>query len=179
MKKSILIASIMLAAAVAQAQQNRFTLSGGYVFSNLEETDISASGFRINALYELLTPGEKLAHGFSVGYMGTEAEGSLVKYKISSWPVYYAPKFMFGEKSLKGFVKGAIGWQFSNIDREGSAVRPSDKDNGFYTGISVGGMKDINEKISINLEYEWAFMYNGFYRDGLINSIMVGVGYSF
>ena len=179
MRKAILVNLFAMAVVVSHAQENRFTLSGGYVLANLAETDLSASGWRINGLYEFLAPGEKLAHGFSVGYMATQAEGAAVTYKVSSLPVYYAPKFLFGEKSLKGFVKGAIGWQFSTINREGSVVRPSDKDNGFYTGLSVGGMKEIDERISINMEYEWAFMYNGFYRNGLINSIMLGVGYRF
>ena len=164
---------------VSYAQENKLTLSGGYVFGSLEESDVNSSGWRVNGLFELLPIGEKVTHGFGIGYIGTTAESNFVSYTINSLPIYYAPKFTFGEKSLKGYIRGDFGWQFSRINREGTAVTDLDKDNGFYLGIGAGAVKDVNEKISINLEYNFNYLYNSFYRDGFLNSITLGVGYSF
>ena len=183
MKKNILLITLVAMAVTSYGQENKFTLSGGYAFANLEETDTDASGFRINGLYEFMPVGTKVAHGFSVGYIGTNAsttlQGDPIDYKISSWPIYYAPKFIFGQKSVKGFIKGALGWQFSKIKREGPAVEASANDSGFYGGAALGVMKDVNEKLSINLEYEWAYQGNSYYRDGFMNTINLGIGYIF
>ena len=46
MKISSLLVTLAIT-AMAYGQENRFTLSGGYAFSDLEETDVDASGFRI------------------------------------------------------------------------------------------------------------------------------------
>jgi hypothetical protein len=179
MTKAILSVLLAMIGATVAAQENLAIFSGGYSFANLEGTDEKATGWRLNASYEVLVLDSKLSHGFAAGYIGTRASTTFVKFNISSFPLYYAPKFTFGEQSLKGFVKGVIGWHFSTINREGTAVNPVDRDNGFYTGLALGGMKEVNDKIAITLEYEWAFMYNSFYREGFMNSIQLGVGYLF
>jgi len=170
---------LVLSATVSSAQESRATFSAGYAFSNVQETDVSANGWRINATYEVLILDSKFSHGFAVGYIGTMASASPLEYKIWSLPFYYSPRYTFGEKALKGYVKGIFGWHFSTINREGTVVRPVDRDNGLYTGLGVGGLKEINDKIAINLDYEWAFMYNSFYRNGFMNSIQLGIAYSF
>ena len=47
MKKTIfVILSVLLFSVSAWAQENSLTLSGGYVFTNIEESDINASGLQ-------------------------------------------------------------------------------------------------------------------------------------
>lgn len=179
MKTTILSGVFALVASISCAQENKAILSGGYVFANLEDFDVNATGWRINGLYEYKLTGTKVSHGISVGYISTRASTSLIEYDISTIPVYYAPKFTFGEKSLQGFIKGAIGYHFATINRVGTSVNDHDTNSGFYSGLALGGVKNINEKLSINIEYEWAFMFNSFYRDGFLNSISLGIGYSF
>jgi hypothetical protein len=183
MKTNIVLGTLILVSISAAAQENAFTLSGGYAFSNVEDVDANATGWRINGLYEFDPAGGPVSHGVSIGYIGTSAEYTLLsattEYKINSWPIYYAPKFMFGSETTKGFIKGAIGMQFSWIKRTGSATEINDTDRGFYGGVAAGVMKTISDKVFINLEYEWAFMSNSFYRDGLMNSIMLGIGTKF
>jgi hypothetical protein len=101
-----------------------------------------------------------------------------LEYEINTIPIYYAPKFLFGSKSLEGFVKGALGMQFSDLKRTG-AFTGSDNDSGFYGGLGLGGMKTFKEKFFINAEYEWAYMSNSFYKDGFVNSFMLGLGVRF
>lgn len=166
------------------SQENMVSFSGGYVFANVENVDESATGWRINGTYEYRPNSSSFAHGISVGYIATTAEidnslGDTNKFKINSIPVYYAPKYLFGDGSFEGFVKGALGMQFSNLERTGSLVVVSDNDSGFYGGLGLGGMKTFKEKYFINLEYEWAYMSNSFYKDGFVNSLMLGLGVRF
>lgn len=161
------------------AQENRFTLSGGYVFTNIEDVDTDATGWRINGLYEF-NPGQGiLSHGLAFGYIGTSADTRAANYKINSWPVYYAPKVTLGNGILKGFLKGALGTHFSGYNRTGTLGELSTFDIGFYGGASAGFEIHLSEKIFINAEYEWAYMGNSYYRDGFINSAMAGVGFKF
>lgn len=166
------------------SQENSVTFSGGYVFANVENIDENATGWRINGTYEYRPNSSSFAHGISVGYMATTAEvsnaiGDENKYEINSIPVYYAPKYIFGKGSFEGFLKGALGMQFSNLERTGSLAAVSDNDSGFYGGLGLGGMKTFKGKYFVNLEYEWAYMSNSFYKDGFVNSLMLGLGVRF
>jgi hypothetical protein len=165
------------------AQENRVTLSGGYVFANLEEVETNTSGWRINALYEFNPHEGMFAHGLSFGFMSNSAEytslAQATEYKINSWPIYYAPKVMFGKNAFKVFIKGALGLHISSLTRSGSLGDLSSNDTGFYGGASAGLMYKIGEMIFINAEYEWAYLSNSYYRDGFINSAMGGIGFMF
>ncbi len=185
MKKYLLLTLVLFGFLQAKAQYNTITLSGGYVFSNIEDSETSASGFRINGLYEYHPIVGKFVHGFSVGYINVSADVEEVsggqpivsKYTISTWPFYYAPKLMIGDGSLQGFIKGAFGMQFSTLKIELPGSEFSSNDAGLYAGLGAGVQKEISDKIFINLEYEWAYQSNSYYRDGFINSVMVGVGF--
>lgn len=184
MKNYFLLIILALSGFQLKAQYNTITLSGGYAFNNIEDADANGTGFRINGLYEYHPIVGKVVHGFSVGYTSTSAEitetsGSEskdAKYTINSWPFYYAPKLLIGESSFKGFIKGAIGMQFATLKKTGSFTDFTTNDAGFYGGLGAGVMKDINDKVFLNLEYEWAYSSLSYYRDGFISSIMLGVG---
>jgi hypothetical protein len=92
MKRNLMIAVLILISVTVKAQESLITLSGGYVFSNIEEFDANATGFRINGLYEFNPSQGKIAHGFSVGYIFTTASGTTagqpVEYRITNIPVY-------------------------------------------------------------------------------------------
>jgi opacity protein-like surface antigen len=184
MKNYLMLIALAFLTLTAWSQENRFSLNGGYVFANVEDIDTDATGFRINGHYEFNPGGGKVAHGFSFGYIGTTAEyagslGPAADYKINSWPFYYAPKLMIGSGSLQGFIKGAVGMQISGIKRTGPLVESKDSDFGFYGGLGAGVMKSFGEKMFINLEYEWAYLSNSYYKDGFLNSVMLGVGVKF
>jgi hypothetical protein len=154
------------------------TFSGGYSFANIEDTDTKITGWRINGLYEFNPGSGMLAHGLSFGYISLSGTENSVTSTVNSFPLYYAPKLMFGNDRIKAFVKGALGMQFSTLKREG-LVELSDHDFGFYGGGGAGVMFFINEKIFINGEYEIAWASNSFYRDGWISTAGGGIGFKF
>jgi hypothetical protein len=183
MKTTLLIASLLLLSFHTWSQENIVTLSGGYSFATIEDTDVKATGFRINGLYEFNPQGGILAHGISVGYISMSAEetalAQTISYKINSFPVYYAPKVMFGSDKFKVFIKGALGAQFAWFKREGMAVELKDNDFGFYGGGGGGLMYFVKENIFVNAEYEIAWASNAWYQDGWINTAMGGIGIRF
>ncbi len=183
MKKIITVLVFAMLASVAYSQENRVTLSGGYVMANIEDMDENGTGFRINGLYEYNPGSGKWAHGFSFGYIGLSAETTqslqTVNMDINTWPLYYAPKYLFGGDSFKGFIKGAIGWQISSFERTATVTTISDNDTGFLGGGGIGAEYHFNEKIFLTAEYELLWMSNSFYVDGLLNTVSLGLGIKF
>jgi len=183
MKKIIFILTVVMFSASALAQENKLTLSGGYVFTNIEDVDVNADGFRINGLYEYNPMGGSWAQGISVGYIQTKATYTsllqTVDYKLTTVPYYYAPKFLFGKESFKGFIKGALGMHNSWYERSGTLGSVTDRSWGFYGGAGLGIMKSFSGKVFVNAEYEWAYLSNTAYRDGFVNTISGGIGFSF
>ncbi len=182
MKRNLILVCLIFLSFQTWSQENMVTLSGGYAFATIEDTDKQATGYRINGLYEYNQAGGKFAHGFSVGYVHMSAEetnlSQTVTTTVGSWPIYYAPKFLFGKEKAKGFLKGALGMQFASLKKEGF-IELSDNDFGFYGGFGAGGMYSLSEKMFISAEYEIAWLSNGYYKDGWVNSINAGLGFKF
>jgi hypothetical protein len=179
MKRYFIISILILASCKVFSQENLGTLSGGYSWANIEDTDEKATGWRINGLYEFNPLEAKFAHGVSIGYINLVSEEGDLKSTVSSMPVYYAPKLMIGDsEKFKFFVKGALGMQFAWLKREG-IVNLSDNDMGFYLGGGAGAMLFLSESIFINAEYEIAYASNAYYRDGWLNSASGGIGFRF
>jgi hypothetical protein len=180
MKNTLIIIVILFCSFGVRAQERSVALSGGYVFANIDETDVNADGFRLNGLFDFNPQGGKFSHGFSVGYAHMTASGTKANltadYKINSFPIYYAPRISFGSESFKIFLKGALGVHFSHYNRTSEHVEINDWDAGLYAGAGLGFVKSINEKVSLSLEYEWAYMNNTAYVSGFLNSAMLGIG---
>lgn len=183
MKRILLLLFITGAVTFTQAQENMVTISGGYAFANLEDLDESATGWRLNGLYEFIPHAGKMSHGLSFGYIGTSAdvgEGENAStYKLHTWPIYYAPKYTFGKNKFNAFVKGAFGMHYSGYDRTGALTEVGTFDMGFYGGAGAGIKFLFREKFYIVGEYEWAYLSNSLYRDGFMNSAMGGIGITF
>lgn len=182
MKMYYFIIPLFLLSSMVVAQNQMGTLSGGYTFGNIEDEETEVSGFRINGLYEYRPIGSNLLHGFSFGFMQNTGDitgqAQDAEAKVTTWPIYYAPKFLIGKGSGNFFVKGALGLQFSSFKRTGGTTGTdvSTSDAGFYGGLGAGFMKTFKESMFINVEYEWSYSSNSYYKDGFFNSIMLGIG---
>ena len=182
MKKYIFVLFLTLLSFKALSQENMVTLSGGYSFANIEDSDTKGTGWRINGLYEFSPMAGKFAHGISVGYINLSnsetVQQQTVKNTVGSLPVFYAPKVMFGNGKIKVFIKGALGFQYAWLKREAN-VEVNGSDFGFYGGGGAGIMIFIKENIFINGEYEIAWASNSWYKDGWINTAGGGIGFKF
>jgi hypothetical protein len=182
MKKYILFLFLALLSLQAISQENMLTISSGYSFATIEDTNIKGTGWNLRGTYEFNPGGGIIAHGFSFGYIGLKGSEGIgqaeLKYTINSFPLYYAPKVMFGSEKFKGFFKGILGSQIASLKREGAATL-SDTDFGFYGGGGAGIMFLLKENIFINAEYEIAWASNSMYKDGWMNNISGGLGFKF
>jgi hypothetical protein len=179
MKRSAILIMLLLASAPAFSQQNLVIAGGGYSFAKVESTDVRITGWRINGTYEFNPYGQKWDYGLSIGYLKLKGSNENRDYNITSIPICFAPKYMSGSDRLKGFIKGAFGAQFSNLETTGSSSDLSDHDYGFVIGAGAGFMLFINEKFFFNAEYEIMWMSNSFYSDGWVNTISGGLGVEF
>jgi hypothetical protein len=121
MKRKALTLVLALFTLTIWAQENMISVTGGYVFTNVEDVDANATGFRINGVFEFNPVNGAWAHGINAGYIHTTGASTGIQtndYTFSNIPVYYSPKYMIGKKSFKGIVKGALGMHFSNYKRE-------------------------------------------------------------
>jgi hypothetical protein len=183
MKKIFTAVLMILLSLPLFSQENMFSLSGGYSFANIEDVSQQGTGWRINGLFEFNPRNGRLAHGIGFGYIALSADQTLqaqtVTYKVNSFPVYYAPKFLFGNEKFKGFVKGVLGMQFAGLKRTGAVTEASDLDLGFYGGGGAGLMVFLGDKLFISADYEIAWASNSYYKDGWMNSAMGGIGIRF
>lgn len=178
MKRNLFIVTLVLCAVTAWGQENLFSVSGGYSFANIEDSDDKATGWRINGLYEYNPAGGRIAHGLSFGYINLSTIDGSTTTTVHSFPLYWAPKLLFGNERIKAFVKGALGMQFATLKREG-LTDYNDHDYGFYGGGGAGVMFFINENLIINGEYEIAWASNSYYRDGWVSTAGGGIGFRF
>jgi opacity protein-like surface antigen len=185
MKDILILFFLLVFAFHATAQDNTLTLSGGYAFTNIKDADQNADGWRLYGAYEIQPRVGKLVHGFAVSYVHTstvvtEMSGMDIiesKYTIGSIPFYYVPKLLIGEGSFQGFVKAAIGMQFSNLKRTGTLAEATSKDAGVYAGLGTGVTKKVNDNLFMNLEYEWGYLSNSYYANNFMHSVMLGFGF--
>jgi len=179
MKKTFILAIFLIATATTFSQQSFVTVSGGYSFAKVEDSDVMTNGWRVNGLYEFNPYEQKWTYGLSFGYLNLKGFTADRDYNISSLPLYFAPKYMSGSDKLKGFIKAAIGMQYSKLETTGSSTDLSDHDFGIVAGGGAGFMFFLNEKIFLNAEYEIMWMSNSYYRDGWVNTVSGGLGVKF
>src|SRR5688572_6408868 len=166
------------------AQLNSFTFEGGYAFGNAQYYRTNFPGWKVNGLFEYHPKEHKLCYGFSIGYIKTSnnlivsSGGNEFEYSIGTVPIVIVPKYIIGNGSFQGFIKTDLGYQFSNRKRLNSSESALNQ-SGFYGGIGAGIMKSFGPKYFIHLDYEFAYMTNSYYENGLLNSIMLGVGSRF
>jgi len=181
MKKLSLILSILAFTTIIKAQENIISINSGYAFLKGQEVRSDFTGWRISGVYEYNPFGGPVSHGISFGYAsvsgisknpGLDFDKAI---EIATWPIYYQPKYIFGNDKVKGYVKGALGWQFASI--KGSVFKAND--SGFFGGGGAGLMFNISETFFINADYELAWVSNYYYRDGWLNSAMGGIGFRF
>lgn len=182
--KRVFVMMVMLGfAASLFSQENMISVRGGYVFGNLDEAETATNGWRIGGVYEFNPMGGNLSHGLHIGYMQTTASYDYMlgtaDYTLSSWPIYYAPKYSFGNKSLKAYLKGALGMHFTNLQRTGTLTEINADEWGFYGGAGAGVTQFLGESFFLSAEYEFAYMSNSPYKNGIVNSVTAGIGMKF
>lgn len=190
MKRIFITLALVSIALVGFSQNNLINLTGGYSWMNVDDSDlvdedpnIKATGWRITGTYDYNPNDGKIAYGFSIGYISVNGtyNGTVDtnNYQLNSIPFYFAPKYLFGNERIKGFIKLAIGGQSATMKRTGTSTDLTGSDFGFYGGAGGGLMVFVHENVFLNFEYEIAYVTNNYYRNGLLQSASGGIGVKF
>lgn len=188
--KRIILTFILIGCVLFGFSQSMVNLTGGYAWTKINasdyisgDPDITGTGWRITGTYDYNPNEGSVAYGFSLGYVSLSAtyDGTLdtTELKLSAVPLYFAPKYLFGNEKIKGFAKLAIGGQSATLKKTDSSGTVTVSDFGFYGGAGGGLMFFLNDKVFLNAEYEIAYVTNYYYQSGLIQSASAGIGIKF
>lgn len=167
---------ILVAATVGYGQENLGILQGGYSAGN---GSAAPTGFKINGTWEFQPTGEKWTMGGSLGYIRLTGTETAANFSVSSVPVTFVSRIMFGGESFKFFVRGQLGTHISTISYSGALVSNSDTQVGMAAGLGGGVMYFTSEKMFLSADYEWLWLSNTFSNSGSIGTASLGVGFRF
>jgi len=192
--KNIFSIAPVLFSCTAFAGENLISIAGGSSSATLKDRDAKAAGWRLSGLYEFSKTQSLFAHGVGVGYFSLSGSSAYTEqvsgnpaevtadYEGTSVPVYYAPKLLLGKGEIfKAYVNLMAGVQFSNYTARtsNSAGKVTANDSGFYGGGGAGLLYRIKNKYFITGGYEFSYLSNGYYSDGVVNSFILGLGIRF
>lgn len=192
MKRIMLIVTCIALVNGSFSQENLFNISAGYSWANIDiseyvesndEQKKQATGWRINATYDFHESESKISYGLAVGYSSikTTYNGTVDtnEFHVTTVPLYFAPKFIFGNEKINGFVKLAIGGESTTYKRTNRLGETKVSGLGFYGGAGAGLMFFFSEKIFLNAEYEIAYTSSSYYNGEWLQSAMLGIGIGF
>jgi hypothetical protein len=156
-----------------------FSFNGGYAILVGESTGNTLDGYAIDFTYEQVNMDGDLSGGILIQYLAGHDDDTPNNRRINyqSIPVMFQGKYFFGSDMVKGYLQGGIGLQFSRIEFSGANLLLQDGDSGFTFGIGLGGIFFTDEKIFINAAYNFNYLGNSFYRDGIVHLFKIGIGF--
>jgi hypothetical protein len=184
--RTLILLSITMLAAAAQAQYEKgsalLIVNGGTQFLNPEGTEQSLDGFSGSVSYERTSWDGKWSGGFSLSYLSSQTKDDsstsrTVNY--SSVPLMMFVKYHFGSPKVRGFLRGSVGAHSSEVESSGQLAVVSDWDAGYLVGAGLGANFFMSKTMLVNAGYHFAYFSNSFYRDGLVHSLQLGIGFQF
>ena len=155
------------------------SFNGGYATLVGENTGNTLEGYAFDFTYEQVNMDGDLSGGVMVTYLsGRDEDTENERYlNYRSIPVLLQGKYFFGSDMIAGYLQGGIGIQFSAVDYVGKNLMLSDADAGFAMAAGIGANFYTDEKIFINAAYNFSYLNNSFYRDGIVHLFKVGIGF--
>lgn len=179
MKRALVLILFLVPTGLAIAQENLLVIQGGTASSSGNALGSKLTGFKVNGSWEFQPMGDKWTMGGSIGYVQLSASVANGTVKVTSIPIAFVGRYMFGGEKFKGFVRGSLGTQISTGSYSGSVVGTSDSQWGMTASIGGGLMYWVGEKVFVSGEYEWLWLSNAIQDSGSVGCIMGGVGMRF
>jgi hypothetical protein len=158
-----------------------FLFDGAYAMVTSDETSHSLDGYSFGIGFEQLNLSGHMSAGVSLMYLNSQDKNDEreVDINFSSVPISVYLKYLFGKGSVSGFIQGGLGVQFSDVEYTGQAVYLSGGDSGMAFSAGAGGHIFVNEKMFINVAYNFMYMGNSYYQDGLVHLFKLGLGFQY
>ena len=183
---ALLFLTILAFAVSARAQFENgsalFIVNGGTQFLDPEDTEQSLDGFSGGFSYEHSSWNGKWSGGFSLSYLSSQTKddsSSSRTVNFTSVPLTLFGKYNFGSSKVRGFLRGNVGVHTSKIESAGERAGLTDWDAGFVVGAGLGANLFMSKTMLLNAGYHFAYLSNSFYRDGLVHSLQLGIGFQF
>ena len=177
----IILVGFLVTTASAQFKNwsKLISFNGGYASLVGEYTGNTLDGYAFDFTYEQVNMDGNLAGGIIITYLaGHDTDsGNNRRINYQTIPIMLQGKYFFGSDKIRGYLQGGIGLQFSRIEFSGPNILLQDGDSGFTGGLGLGGYYFIDEKIFINVAYNFNYLGNSFYRDGMVHLLKVGIGF--
>ncbi len=158
-----------------------FTFDGGYAMVTSDETSHSMDGYTFGVGFEQLNMDGNWSGGVGLMYLNSKDTNDETAREISysSMPIILYGKYLFGSGKFNGYILGGAGLQFSNVDYTGKEIYLSNKDSGFALQLGAGGYMFFNEKMFLNVSYNFMLLGNSYYQDGIVSLFKVGLGFQY
>lgn len=182
--------TLILCVSFVEAQHNPdrslVTFNVGFTKASPEESGHSLSGNTFSLGYEKSNREGNLAGGVSVSYLTTSADSVnasgqtldlINSVSFETVPILLYGKFMFGSPTIRGYIGGGFGIHFSTVTTYSQNVGVT----GFDSGWMIGGLAGVNlylsESLLLNAAYNLDYVGNAYYKDGMVNNFIVGLGF--
>jgi hypothetical protein len=158
-----------------------FIFDGAYAIVSADETDNSLDGYAFGIGFEQLNGKGNLAGGIGLMYLNTQDtnEEKELEVNYASVPIALYGKYLIGKQGFAGYLQGGFGIQFSNADYTGKAIYASGGDSGLILNLGAGGHISLNEKLFLNVAYNFMLMGNSYYQDGMVHLFKLGLGFQY
>jgi len=177
----LMIVSVFATSASAQFKtwSKLTSFNGGYALLAGENTGNSLDGYAFDVTFEQVNMDGDMAGGVMIKYLAGHEDDNENDRRINyqSIPIMLQGKYLFGSESIKGYLQGGVGIQFSRIEYTGPNLLLLDADSGWALGLGLGGYFFTDEKIFINAAYNFSYLTNSFYRDGIVHLVKIGIGF--
>ena len=162
-----------------QSWSKLMSFNANYALLKGEVTGNTLDGYAFDFTYEQVNSKGDMAGGILIAYLAGHDDDTENERRINyqSLPIYLQGKYLFGSESIMGYLQGGIGLQFSRIEFTGPNLLQQDGDSGFAFNLGLGGYFFTDEKIFINAAYNFNYLVNSFYQDGMVHMIKVGIGF--
>jgi opacity protein-like surface antigen len=154
---------------------------GAYAMVSSDETSTSLQGYAFGLGFEQANLKGNMAGGFGVMYLNTQEtnEERDLELNYSSVPLLLYGKYFIGKPGLTGYLQGGFGIQFSSVEYSGPAVYLKDSDSGLAFNLGAGAHVSLNEKMFLNVAYNFMLMGNSYYQDGMVHLFKLGLGFKY
>jgi opacity protein-like surface antigen len=181
MKKHLLFLLCFTMATATYSQTKSFILTGGWAVALPNYSDASVNGFKLGGQWEKAVIENHWGWGIEADYINFTQTGpkpvANSKNRYHTIPLTLYGKYLIGNDKLQAYAKVGGGFQFSKISSEGPNLYASDNAFGIALTTGAGVYYTLSEYLYLNLDYEFLYITNASYNNGMINSVSLGIGF--
>ena len=156
-----------------------FIFDGAYATLDSKETSHTLDGYCFGLSFEQLSSGIKWSGGVGLMYLNAQDTNDDTQREINyvSVPIILSGKYYFNSGIGSNYLQCGFGVHFSQVDYLGKETCFSGGSSGFTFNLGFGGYVFFNEKMFLNIGYNFMLMGNSYYQDGIVHLWKLGLGF--